>query len=813
MTGRGGRGWQRAVRPLALCVFAALALWPAPARSLPDVLSVAFTTAPATASVGTPVSYVVSVTSAGATNVWVTAVFSLGVRFNQTGSSTNCVGNPDPTVGNPDLTIPGTTVSCPWSGSAITINVTPQVAGAMRVIAGVTADQVDTNMSNNSATASTTVTGTLPTPTPTRTPTPTPTSGGPTATPTFTPTNSRTNTPTNTRTNTPTATPTPTPVLVSPTPTPGPLTVGPISFANDCDYSNSASPSGGLFRDFINGGNINRGIDNFGTGHTSLNFNSGGAGATNGLTLFDTAPGTTTPTLWSGNLSLSGDTIESGSNTNKPGLVALFNEGAGKFGVALVLSEAGSTDTIELHKVPQTGDLTTSGGGTLLTTTNVSGLIADGVWYRLTMDVSVSGDVLNVTGKFFTHAVATDPNSAVNATPAGTLTYTGSLAALGLQGSGEAGMIFDVASNMSKASFTNFGLTGTLASSGTDPLPGKLIVIKHVINDNGGTATAASFTMNVAGCSFAGSELPGTTLTLNPGSYSVTETGPGGYVSTLSAGCSGPLAAGDVKTCTITNDDIGPTSTPTSTPTITPTAAATNTPTPTATAAATPTLTPTAPAASPTPTPTITPTATPTRTPTPTPTPGGPMTFSDNFDRGNSTVLGNGWLEVAGDLNIVNFHLENAAVAGDHMAVQPTLVGSTQTVDADFTSAGNNGAPAFGLILRCQDCNTQGVPPTNYYRIYRSTGGASLLKISKVVGGVETVLKTASISNPAANVQFHLQGSASGTTLTVSVGAVQTSVTDPTFTSGTVGIVIHSGGGSTPVHQTDNFQATISGGS
>ena len=100
------------------------------------------------------------------------------------------------------------------------------------------------------------------------------------------------------------------------------------------------------------------------------------------------------------------------------------------------------------------------------------------------MDVLVNGDVLNVTGKFFTHVVATDPNSAVNPKPAGTLTYAGGLAALGLQGSGSAGMIFDVGANTSKASFTNFSITGTLASSGTDPLPGRLTVIKHVINDN-----------------------------------------------------------------------------------------------------------------------------------------------------------------------------------------------------------------------------------------------------------------------------------------------------------------------------------------
>jgi hypothetical protein len=187
------------------------------------------------------------------------------------------------------------------------------------------------------------------------------------------------------------------------------------------------------------------------------------------------------------------------------------------------------------------------------------------------------------------------------------------------------------------------------------------------------------------------------------------------------------------------------------------------------------------------------------------------VTFNDNFDRGNSTTLGNGWVEVAGNLDIVSQHLENAAVAGDHMAALPGLPGADQTVSADLTSSGNNLAPSFGLVLRCQDCGTPGVPPANYYRIYRSTGGSSLLKISKVVGGVETVLKSTSISNPVANVPFHLQGIVNGTTLTVAVGTVQTSVTETTgtFSSGAVGIVIRSSGGSTAVHKVDSFQATI----
>ena len=90
-----------------------------------------------------------------------------------------------------------------------------------------------------------------------------------------------------------------------------------------------------------------------------------------------------------------------------------------------------------------------------------------------------------------------------------------------------------------------------------------LIVKKHVVNDNGGTKTADQFTMNVTGAnvsddSFAGSE-NGVSVTLDAGNYSVNETQDSGYMKTLGADCSGAIAVGETKTCTITNDDIAPT--------------------------------------------------------------------------------------------------------------------------------------------------------------------------------------------------------------------------------------------------------------
>src|SRR5204862_2536783 len=87
-----------------------------------------------------------------------------------------------------------------------------------------------------------------------------------------------------------------------------------------------------------------------------------------------------------------------------------------------------------------------------------------------------------------------------------------------------------------------------------------MIMIMHVINNNGGTATASNFTMSVTGgspspASFAGAESPGTNVTLNAGSYSVGESGPSGYTRSDSTDCSGSIAVGQTKTCTVIKDD------------------------------------------------------------------------------------------------------------------------------------------------------------------------------------------------------------------------------------------------------------------
>lgn len=160
-----------------------------------------------------------------------------------------------------------------------------------------------------------------------------------------------------------------------------------------------------------------------------------------------------------------------------------------------------------------------------------------------------------------------------------TLTVTGTNASpASFQGSeaGTAVMLdpgaYSVAENLVRGYVPSYdACSGTLAPGETktctvtnDDQPGQVIVIKHVINNDGKTNVAADFKMHVNRSGggyivdpFPGNEV-GTTVTLDAGTFDVTEDQLSGYKANIPAACKGTIAVGQVKTCKITNDDIKP---------------------------------------------------------------------------------------------------------------------------------------------------------------------------------------------------------------------------------------------------------------
>lgn len=93
----------------------------------------------------------------------------------------------------------------------------------------------------------------------------------------------------------------------------------------------------------------------------------------------------------------------------------------------------------------------------------------------------------------------------------------------------------------------------------------QIIIIKEVMNDNGGTLVAGDFSGTIAGVTavggndWTGAASPGVVKTLTSvGSYNVSEYLVAGYSAAYSADCLGTIALGETKTCTVTNNDIPP---------------------------------------------------------------------------------------------------------------------------------------------------------------------------------------------------------------------------------------------------------------
>src|SRR3990167_7033526 len=90
------------------------------------------------------------------------------------------------------------------------------------------------------------------------------------------------------------------------------------------------------------------------------------------------------------------------------------------------------------------------------------------------------------------------------------------------------------------------------------PAPAFITVVKVVINDNGGSLEVADFPLFINDTNVTS----GVANKVEPNSYVVSETNQPGYAATFSGDCDAngniTVAAGESKTCTITNDDVAP---------------------------------------------------------------------------------------------------------------------------------------------------------------------------------------------------------------------------------------------------------------
>jgi hypothetical protein len=197
---------------------------------------------------------------------------------------------------------------------------------------------------------------------------------------------------------------------------------------------------------------INIGPDVGGTNHQALNFtgNAVAAGDT-WITVYDPAPNP--PSVTVGSVSLSADVLIHAYNNKKgAGLLALYNEAPGSKGLALTLYDAGNTDTLVLATVDQAGKLAT------LKTVRLGAGIAENVWYRVNMDVTVDAGLVTVVGAVAAHAVPTDPNSALAVQVGPTLTFSATLgvgALVGVEATGEVGILAAAVNAANSSSVTN----------------------------------------------------------------------------------------------------------------------------------------------------------------------------------------------------------------------------------------------------------------------------------------------------------------------------------------------------------------------
>ena len=93
-----------------------------------------------------------------------------------------------------------------------------------------------------------------------------------------------------------------------------------------------------------------------------------------------------------------------------------------------------------------------------LKTVSLGAAIAENVWYRVSMDVAVTGSVVSVSGTVFRHQTPKDPDSALTTQVGPSLTFSAALsvdALTGVDATGEVGILAGAVNAAVSSSVTN----------------------------------------------------------------------------------------------------------------------------------------------------------------------------------------------------------------------------------------------------------------------------------------------------------------------------------------------------------------------
>lgn len=213
------------------------------------------------------------------------------------------------------------------------------------------------------------------------------------------------------------------------------------------------------FTDIRRGTQINAGLDLGGTEHSALNF-TGSTGSAGDTWLTKFTPGGS-PSVFDASCFMTARAsvlIHPFSNKKGAGVVALLNQGLGDKGLALIVSDAGNTDTLQLATIdPATGKLKT------LASVPLKNAIKENAWYFVLVNVVTDGDDLFVGGQLYSHVDPGNPDSDLGGVVS--LNFTGTLSGTGLKSTGHVGIVASAVSAVVSSSVTGWAAQDDLAET------------------------------------------------------------------------------------------------------------------------------------------------------------------------------------------------------------------------------------------------------------------------------------------------------------------------------------------------------------